>query len=84
MATIFWNGEPLLYRRVPQGHGLIMGGRSYRFDAYGNLEALDSLNPVILQMVLARLYGDQAGTMFAVHAQTEHQRRLAAATKKGK
>jgi hypothetical protein len=76
MATIFWNGEPILYRRTSGGHGLIVGNRHYRFSANGDLQVLEELNDGLLQLALKRLHGDRAGLVYAANSETPHQRQL--------
>jgi hypothetical protein len=74
--AITWNGEPLLYQRTPRGYGLIIGAKHYRLRSDGNLETLDELNEFILRSALARIHGERAGVLFAVHAKTGLQQVL--------
>ena len=76
--VVFWNGDPILYRRAGGGHGLIVGWHHYRFTVNGDLQYLDELNDVVLKMILKNTHGDRAGLVYAANSLTPHQRQLKA------
>ena len=73
MPDLFWNGEPIFYRRAT-GFGLVIGGLHYRFDANGRLTALDGLTQPVLDMLLKQQHGDAAGMVSTAYAETPLRR----------
>ena len=73
MPELFWNGEPIFYRRAI-GFGLVIGGLHYRFDRDGKLVALDGLTQPVLNMLLEKQHGGKAGLASAAFAETPIRR----------
>lgn len=53
---VIWEGDPIIYRRKPRGHGLVIRDLHYLFDASGRIERISGLNKDILIVILKQVY----------------------------